>query len=93
MRRVVAAAVIAAAATVALAQEPRSPEECLLQAREGSVVTVAHAGTTYRLASEACRAEFLTDPERYSQLYDALIEMAAEGAPVLAPARASLVPS
>ena len=80
------------AATVALAQEAPAPEECLRKSEDASAVVVSHQGKTYHLASDACRAQFLSDPERYSQLYDALAELAAEGAP-LRPATPSLVPS
>jgi hypothetical protein len=64
-----------------------SPEECL-----GKGFTVEHQGKTYELRYADCRDEFLTDPERYSQLYDALLEMKAEGQKV-EPPKASLVPS
>lgn len=86
MKRVVA--LLLAFAGAALAQEP---EQCRIAA--ANAVTVTHAGKSYRLASEACRAQFLSDPERYAQLYDALEELEAEGTPVTAPASASLVPS
>jgi YHS domain-containing protein len=66
-----------------------APEECL--AKTGAF-PVVHGDQTYRLATEECRAQFLTDPERYAQLYDALLELEAEGKP-LAPATPSLVPS
>lgn len=55
-----------------------SPEECLV-AREKAAVTVEHAGKTYAFRFADCRDEFLSDPERYSQLYDALLELQAEG--------------
>ncbi len=64
-----------------------SPEECL-----GKGFTAEHEGKTYSFRYEDCRTEFLADPERYSQLYDALLEMSAAGQKVEAP-RASLVPS
>lgn len=64
------------------------PEECIAKGE----VSVTHGGRTYRLANDACREQFLSDPERYAQLYDALLELQAEGAPI-APAPASLVPS
>lgn len=66
------------------------PEECLVKA--GGVV-VSHGEKSYRLANEACREQFLSDPERYAQLYDALQELEAEGTPLRAPATPSLVPS
>ncbi len=68
-----------------------APEECLAKAK-ASAVEVTHGGKTYRMANDACRAQFLTDPERYAQLYDALIELEAEGTPLRA-APPSLVPS
>lgn len=67
----------------------QEPEQCLARRGESAVV-VTHGDKSYRLANEACRAQFLSDPERYSQLYDALLELEAEGTR-LAPA--SLVPS
>ncbi|HEX9986432.1 MAG TPA: hypothetical protein VGF69_24450 [Thermoanaerobaculia bacterium] len=69
-----------------------TPEECLAGRDTKATVTVEHAGKTYRLASEECRQQFLEDPERYGQLYDALLELQAAGEE-LKPARASLVPS
>lgn len=80
------------AATLAFAQNAPQPEECLARAGDAAAVAVEHGGKSYRLASEACRAQFLSDPERYSQLYDALRELEAEGTP-LRPATPSLVPS
>lgn len=68
-----------------------APEECIVF--EGNApVTVVYGGKTYRLRYSDCREEFLSDPERYSQLYDALLEIHAAGRPV-APERPSLVPS
>lgn len=68
-----------------------TPEECFV-ARGKPAVTVEYNGTTYRFRFEDCREEFLTDPERYSQLYDALRELAASGAKVES-TPPSLVPS
>ena len=79
---------LVAALMFAAADAQPSPEECIAK----PAVVVAFAGKTYRLASEACRAQFLADPERYSQLYDALLELQASGASI-APAPASAVPS
>jgi YHS domain-containing protein len=64
-----------------------APEECL-----GTGFSTEWQGKTYTFRFEDCRDEFLTDPERYSQLYDALREMQAEGMKV-EPPKASLVPS
>ena len=73
------------------AQEAPAPESCLATT-DGAAVVVSHGGKSYRLASEACRRQFLSDPERYAQLYDALAELEQAGKP-LAPPPASLVPS
>ena len=83
--------VVAILATLpAVAQNTPTPEECI--APGAAPVTVTHAGKSYRLASEDCRSQFLSDPERYAQLYDALLELKAAGA-TIAPAVPSLVPS
>jgi YHS domain-containing protein len=68
-----------------------APEECLVT-RGKAAVTVEHQGKTYRFKFADCRDEFLSDPERYSQLYDALLELHAEGAAIES-APPSLVPS
>ena len=73
------------------AQDGPSPEECRLAG--DSSISVEYGGKTYRLASEACRVQFLSDPERYAQLYDALAELEQSGKKVAAPRDASLVPS
>ena len=88
-RPVLAAFAIALAAAAAFAQNAPQPEDCIA----GHAVEVAYGGKSYRLASEACRAQFLADPERYAQLYDALLELEREGTPLRAPAAPSLVPS
>jgi YHS domain-containing protein len=84
--------VIAAAGTVAIAQDAPAPEQCLAKAGDAPALTVTHGGKTFRMASEACRAQFVAEPERYAQLYDALLELEAEGTPLRA-APPSLVPS
>lgn len=68
-----------------------TPEECLAVKGTPAAI-VEHGGKTYRFRYADCRDEFLTDPERYAQLYDALLEMQAEGLK-LPERRASLVPS
>jgi YHS domain-containing protein len=93
MRTTIATFLIAAVATVAVAQDVPAPEQCLAKAGQASALTVTHAGKTYRMANEACRAQFVSDPERFAQLYDALLELEAEGTPLRAPAAPSLVPS
>ena len=89
----IATLVFAAATTFAVAQDAPEPEQCLAKAGDASALTIAHGGKTYRMANEACRAQFAADPERYAQLYDALLELEAEGTPLRAPATPSLVPS
>lgn len=91
MMRVTLAAFLIAAGAVA--QNAPAPEECLARAGDAAALTVAHGGKTYRMANEACRAQFVSDPERYAQLYDALLELEAAGTPLRAPAAPSLVPS
>lgn len=59
-------------------------------------LTVEYGGKTYRLRDEACRQLFQTDPERYAQLFDALLEEnnGAPPKPKIKPQdSASLVPS
>ncbi len=68
-----------------------TPEECIV-AKGEAAVTVEHGGKTYKFRFEDCRTEFLSDPERFAQLYDALLELAAEGA-VIEKSQPSLVPS
>ena len=65
-----------------------TPEECLTAKSE---ITATHAGKTYAFRYADCREQFLEDPERFAQLYDALLELQAAGENI-AP-RASLVPS
>lgn len=91
MRSAAFVALIVVASFPSAAQDPPAPEECIVT-RRGSAVVVNHEGRAYRLASEACKTEFLSDPERYAQLYDALLELEAAGR-ALAPRSASLVPS
>ena len=81
-----------AVAVAAGAQPATQPEDCIARDK-ASGVEVSHGEKTYRLASEACRDEFLSDPERYSQLYDALLELEREGIPHQPRPTDSLVPS
>lgn len=69
-----------------------APESCLAPAGRGAV-SVEYGGKRYDFTAAACREQFLSDPERYAQLYDALRELEREGAARLEPATASLVPS
>ncbi|HYC89738.1 MAG TPA: hypothetical protein VEO54_11045 [Thermoanaerobaculia bacterium] len=64
-----------------------TPEECLTRK---SGITAAYGGKTYAFRYADCREQFLEDPERFSQLYDALLELQAAGE---VPRTASLVPS
>ena len=66
-----------------------TPEECVTAKSD---ITATHGGKTYAFRYADCREEFLKDPERYAQLYDALLEMQAAGME-FAPAAESLVPS
>jgi YHS domain-containing protein len=52
-----------------------TPEECLAKKSD---ITVTHEGKTYAFRYEDCRTQFLEDPERFSQLYDALAELGVE---------------
>jgi hypothetical protein len=76
----------------AAAQTAPAPEQCLARADDAAALLVTHGAKTYRMADAACRDQFLSDPERFAQLYDALLELEAEGV-VLPPATPSLVPS
>jgi YHS domain-containing protein len=72
-----------------------APEECIvLPGVKGAkpVASVEHNAKTYHFRFADCREEFLSDPERYAQLYDTLLELHAAGSKIEAP-RASLVPS
>jgi YHS domain-containing protein len=70
-------------------------EDCIPKTGETLDFTAEHGGRVYALRSEACRELFLTDPERYAQLYEALQELARSGEPAaVAPGDSvSLVPS
>ena len=68
-----------------------TPRECVVTSGKPAA-TAEHAGKTYAFRFEDCRDEFLKDPERYSQLYDALLELQSEGKRIAA-APPSLVPS
>jgi YHS domain-containing protein len=78
-------------------QAPQTPKptECIADAKT-AVTSAEFGGKTYHFKSEACKAEFLTDSERYSQLYDALLELKAQGKTLKKPKpldNASQVPS
>ena len=87
MTRSLLAALLLLAAFPASASTDTTSESCLTDGRG----EVEFRGRRYALRDETCRDLFLTDPERYSQLFDALIELADAGRP--APRSASLVPS
>lgn len=71
-----------------------APEECVVKKGEIAAASATFNGKTYTFSKVECRDLFLSDPERYAQLYDALAEMLAAGAQLeAAPRDASLVPS
>lgn len=71
-----------------------APEECIVKNGESAAASATFNGKTYPFSKVECRDVFLSDPERYAQLYDALAEMLAAGAQLkAAPTDASLVPS
>ena len=84
--------VAVSAAAAALAQELRL-EDCIPKESERPAVEVEYGGRTYGLRSEDCRALFESDPERYSQLYDALLQLAKLGQESPRKDAVSLVPS
>ena len=88
MKGFVVAMLISAVSAPAMAQAVTEPETCLT----ARGIAVDHAGKRYTVRDESCRQMFLSDPERYAQLFDALSELEAAGKPV-AVARPSLVPS
>ncbi len=63
-----------------------TPEECIAKKSD---ITAAYGGKTYFFRYEDCRTQFLEDPERFAQLYDALAELGVSERP----RAASLVPS
>lgn len=71
----------------------RPPEECIVPSGETPAATAAHAGKTYAFRYPECAEAFRSDPERYAQLYDALLEMREAGSVPRAPRSPSLVPS
>lgn len=91
MRAAFAFALLLGSVAASAQQPAHDPEHCLGSA--DSTITAAHEGKSYRFRTEACRDEFLTDPERFAQLYDALIELRAAGLPAKRPGGESLVPS
>ena len=75
---------------------PMRPADCVAVGPADAAASTEYGGKTYYFRSAACRDEFLTDPERFSQLYDALLELKAEGKPLQKPKPAhdaSMVPS
>ena len=87
-------ALFALCLTVSAARAATAPADCILAGPEGAAASVEYGGKTYHLRDAACKEEFFTDPERYSQLYDALLELKAEGKPLpKPPAPASAVPA
>jgi YHS domain-containing protein len=71
------------------------PADCMTDVK-GAAASVDYGGKSYYFKSQACKEQFLTDPERYSQLYDALAELKNAGKPLQKPKsldNASAVPS
>ena len=94
MRPLLAAFVAVAVSGLAFAQPVPSPEECLVPRGGTARSSATFAGKTYEFTKPECRDVFLSDPERFAQLYDALLELAEEGVPLQASSQdASLVPS
>jgi YHS domain-containing protein len=78
----------------ALSSYAQTPEECLVTRGKKTAASATYNNRTYAFTSVECRDRFLTDPERFSQLYDALQELADAGEPLATPPEdASLVPS
>ncbi len=94
MNTVLLAAVLWSAAGAASAQPAArpEPEDCMARPRDRVVESVTYGGTTYRFRRPGCRALFESDSERYSQLFDALAQLEAEGV-AIEPELESLVPS
>ena len=94
MWRVAVAAPDQSTQTTEAPKTPR-PTECMADPKSAAV-SAEYGGKTYYFKNQACKDEFLTDPERYSQLYDALLELKAQGKPLQKPKpldNASAVPS
>ena len=75
------------------AQTAPEPEACLARTSSSITASAEHNGVRYDFTSEVCKAQFLSDPDRYAQLYDALRELEAESGKPVAPPQPSLVPS
>jgi YHS domain-containing protein len=87
-------ALFALCLTVSTARAATAPADCILAGPEGADASVEYGGKTYHLRDAACKEEFLSDPERFSQLYDTLLELKQAGKPVpKPPAPASAVPA
>ena len=94
MKRIVAALLLIGFHGAVFAQTPApSPEECLVKRGETAAASATFNAKTYEFRKAECREVFLSDPERYAQLYDALAELAEAGAPIVPSQEASLVPS
>jgi YHS domain-containing protein len=94
MKVLCATAVVVALSGPSFAQPALPPEECLVPRGGTAGASATFAGKTYEFTKPECRDVFLSDPERFAQLYDALLELAEEGVPLQSsPQDASLVPS
>lgn len=86
------ALLVALALTAPVAAQEVTPEECLVRNETSEVAAAEYEGKRYEFADVRCREQFLSDPERYSQLYDALLELERAGRDAV-PRTPSLVPS
>lgn len=69
------------------------PEACLVGPGEEAVTSVEYDGRVFELAVAECRELFLSDPERYAQLFDALAELRADASTAPRADHVSLVPN
>ena len=69
---------VSVADAISPAAEVPKPADCIADSKT-AVASMEYGGKTYYFKSQACKDEFRTDPERFSQLYDALLELKAEG--------------
>jgi YHS domain-containing protein len=92
VRQTVLRVLAALASTAATPAAALDFETCIPRPGETPAFSVEHGGKTYALRTEECREEFLSDPERYAQLYEALQELARE-AGAADPGSVALVPS
>lgn len=86
--------VLVLALTTITSGEEIDPLSCRAKERDPAAIEVHHRGATYHVSNTACRDAFSAEPERFSQLFDAVAELEQQGG--VAPSTdlpASLVPS